>query len=231
MPAEATSSAVPPSNPPADSALPAAAPHAAARVSAVVLFAWLAAVTALGAAGSLARPPGAPPVPIALAFAVPIVLFLAGVRWWPALREFALALDLRLITAIQAWRFAGLAFIALYVHGVLPGHFAWPAGLGDIAIAATAPWVLLALVRRPDFVGSRAFVAWNWLGILDLLLAVGTGALDSALATADRASTVPMAGLPLVLIPAYFVPIFVMLHVAALMQARRHAVSRALGQR
>jgi len=34
-----------------------------------------------------------------------------------------------------------------------------------------------------------------------------------------------MAQLPLVLIPAYFVPLFVMLHLAALFQARRHAVS------
>src|SRR5262249_11237234 len=49
---------------------------------------------------------------------------------------------------------------ALYVHGVLPGAFAWPAGLGDIAIGVTAPWVALALVRRPGFATSRVFVAY-----------------------------------------------------------------------
>jgi hypothetical protein len=38
-------------------------------------------------------------------------------------------------------------------------------------------------------------------------------------------TTGPMAQLPLVLIPAYLVPLFVMLHLAALFQARRQASS------
>ena len=38
-----------------------------------------------------------------------------------------------------------------------------------------------------------------------------------------KITTGPMAQLPLVLIPAYFVPIFVMLHLAAFFQARRLA--------
>ncbi len=49
-------------------------------------------------------------------------------------------------------------------------------------------------------------MTWNVLGILDLVVAVSMGALNR---------------LPLVLVPAYFVPLFVMLHVAALPQARR----------
>ena len=72
---------------------------------------------------------------------------------------------------------------------------------------------------------NRAFIVWHLLGILDLLIAVGTGALSSALAIGvqSEVTTGPMAQLPLVLIPAYFVPLFVMLHVAALYQSRRHA--------
>ena len=129
------------------------------------------------------------------------------------------------MTGVQAWRFAGLGFIALYAHGVLPGLFAWPAGLGDIAIGITAPWIALKLTREPSFVSNRAFIVWHLLGILDLLIAVGTGALSSALAIGvqSEVTTGPMAQLPLVLIPAYFVPLFVMLHVAALYQSRRHA--------
>ena len=53
-----------------------------------------------------------------------------------AFRAFVLGLDLRLATAIQAWRFAGLGFIALYTYGVLPGMSAWPAGLGDTSRSA-----------------------------------------------------------------------------------------------
>lgn len=75
---------------------------------------------------------------------------------------------------------------------------------------------------RPGFVASRAFVTWNLLGILDLVVAVGTGVLSSGFvaALAGDVTTAALAQLPLVLIPAYFVPLFVMLHVIALLQAR-----------
>ena len=153
---------------------------------------------------------------------------LFAVYWFSrAFRAFVLGLDLRFATAIQAWRFAGLGFIALYTYGVLPGLFAWPAGLGDIAIGLTAPWVMQGLERRAKFAASKGFVVWNLLGILDLFGAVGTGTLSSLLAVgaAGEITTAPMAELPLVLIPAFLVPIFMMLHVAALIQARRLAGS------
>jgi hypothetical protein len=198
---------------------------AAKLVAAVVLLVWFALVTVLGAGGTFVTPPGTPPLPILIGVTAPILVFLAGLWLWRSFRELLLAADLRFLMAIQAWRFAGLGFLALYVHGVLPGSFAWPAGLGDIAIGVTAPWLLLALIRRPGFAASRTFVVWNVLGIVDLVVAVGSGALGSSLAVgaAGEITTGPMAQLPLVLIPAYFVPVFVMLHVTALLQARRLA--------
>ena len=191
----------------------------------VVLAIWLAAVFLLGAVGAFARPPGTPPIPIFLGATAPLVVFLAAYWGSARFRAFVLAIDLLLAAAIQAWRAGGLGFLALYAYGVLPGVFAWPAGLGDIAIGVTAPWVALALVRRPGFATSRVFIVWNLLGILDLVVAVTTGGLSSALASraAGEVTTSPMAQLPLVLIPAYLVPLFVMLHLAALFQARRHA--------
>ena len=86
----------------------------------------------------------------------------------------------------------------------------------------TAPWVALALLRRPGFAISRVFVVWNLLGILDLVVAVSVGGLSSAFASGapGEVTTGPMAQLPLVLIPAYLVPLFVILHLAALFQAR-----------
>ena len=192
-----------------------------------VLAAWFALVVLLGANGAFARPPGTPPLPIFIGFAAPIAIFFGAYWFSSAFRAFVLGLDLRLATAIQAWRFAGLGFIALYTYGVLPGSFAWPAGLGDIAIGLTAPWVMHALGRRPEFAASKWFVAWNLLGILDLFDAIGTGTASSLLAVgaAGEVTTAPMAQLPLVLVPAFFVPIFLMLHVAALLQARRLARS------
>jgi len=190
----------------------------------VVLAIWFVVVFILGAAGAFERPTGTLPIPILIGAAVPLVVFLAVYWGSAAFRAFVLSIDLLLATAIQAWRAGGLGFLALYVHAVLPGIFAWPAGLGDIAIGVTAPWVALALLRRRGFVNSRVFVAWNLLGILDLVVAVSIGALSSVLASgvAGEVTTGPMAQLPLVLIPAYLVPLFVVLHLAALFQAQRH---------
>ena len=155
-------------------------------------------------------------------------VFFVAYRTSAAFRDFVLNLDQRLAVGLQAWRFGGLGFIALTAYNVLPGAFAWPAGLGDIAIGATAPVLALSLARNPGLVSSRRFVAWNVLGILDLAVAVGTGTLVAWFGIgADSASMGPMAQLPLLLIPAFLVPVFVILHVAALFQAR-HAAAAAV---
>jgi hypothetical protein len=151
----------------------------------------------------------------------PVAAFLIAYRWSAAVREFALMADLRVVTATQAWRFGGFAFLALYTYEVLPGYFAWPAGLGDMAIGAAAPWMLVALAREPTFAASRRFVTWNVLGILDLIVAVTVAAAVPLLVPNGAVSTAAMARLPLVLIPGFFVPGFLILHLIALAQARR----------
>jgi hypothetical protein len=92
-----------------------------------------------------------------------------------------------------------------------------------MAIGVTSPLVLYALLRRPDFAGSKRFVAWNLSGILDLTVAVTIGALVPLLAPNfyGPVSTAPMTELPLLLVPTFLVPTFLMLHLTALFQARR----------
>jgi len=185
---------------------------------------WFALVFLLGIEGMFVRSPQSPPIPILLGFAIPLVVFAVAYLGSAAFRALVLGADLRFLTATQGWRAGGLGFLALYAHGVLPGLFAWPAGLGDIAIGITAPWVALALVRRSNFSTSPQFVVWNLFGILDLIVAVSTGVLSSGFIAglAGDVTTAPMAQMPLVLIPAYFVPLFIMFHVAALLQSRRN---------
>jgi len=192
---------------------------------AVVLALWLAVVVLLGANGAFVRPPGTPPYPIAIGVTAPLIVFLAAFWLSAAFRRFVTDADPTLLTAIQAWRWAGFAFIGLYAYGVLPGRFAWPAGLGDMAIGLTAPWIVLALVRRPSFAASRLFVIWNLLGMLDHVVGVTDAALVQTHATGavGEVTVAPMAELPLLLIPAFLVPLFFMLHLAALIQARRVA--------
>lgn len=189
----------------------------------LVLAGWLSLVIALGAAGVFVGRPGAPPIAIGIGVGAPLLLFFAWLRLSPAFRDFILSLDLRLVAAMQAWRWAGLGFLFLYAYKVLPGVFALPAGLGDMAIGITAPWIMLALIREPRFTGSAAFVRWNLLGILDLVVAISLGVVVAMLraGTPGEISSAPMATLPLLLVPAYLVPLFLMLHAAALMQSRR----------
>jgi hypothetical protein len=188
-----------------------------------VLLLWLALAFILGASEAFVREPGAPPLPILAGVLAPVLAFL--VAFWTArsFRDFVMSVDLPTVAAIQAWRFGGLGFIALYAYGVLPGLFAWPAGLGDMAIGVTAPLVAIALRRHPAFAGGRLFRVWNLLGILDLVVAVSLGALSSMLGygISGVITTFPMAQLPLVLIPTFFVPLFIMLHIASLLQAER----------
>lgn len=199
----------------------------AGRFIRLTLSAWLVAVFALGSFGLFVRPAGAPPFPILFGFALPIAVFLALYFASHAFRQAVLEADLAFITAVQAWRAGGLGFLALYTYGVLPGLFAWPAGLGDIAIGVTAPALVLALARDPAVAQSRRFVVWNLLGILDLVVAVSMGAIGSGFlpGLAPAVSTTPMSQMPLVLIPAYFVPVFLMLHLTALFQVRRRTAA------
>jgi len=137
----------------------------------VALALWFGIVFLLGAQGAFVQPPNSPPLPIFFGLAIPLAVFFTAYFSWSAFRAFILGTDLRLAAAIQAWRWAGSGFLLLYAQGVLPGLFAFPAGLGDMAIGVTAPWIVLGLVRHPSFAASRRYVVWNIMGILDLVVA------------------------------------------------------------
>jgi hypothetical protein len=183
------------------------------------LGSWFVAVFTVGAADGFVRPAGQPPLPILLSSMLPLAAFLAAYFGSSRFRALVLSADLRLLSAAQAWRAGGLIFLAFYAYDLLPGLFAWPAGLGDIAIGLTAPWIAAALTRDSRYAAEGRFAAWNVFGILDLVVAVGTGTLSSGIVPGltDVRST-PMSYMPLVLIPAFLVPLFVMLHLTALFQ-------------
>ena len=196
---------------------------------AFLFSAWLALVFVLAARGAFVGQPGTPPLALLISFVVPLSLFLIGYQTVRPFREFVLSADLRIIVGMQAWRWAGLDFLSLYAHNVLPAGFALPAGLGDMAIGVSAPWIILRLIRQPGFAARGTFIRWNVLGILDLLVAVSIGTVMAFVATGapGEISTAPMATLPLLLIPAFMVPLFLMLHATALMQSRQLIRSRA----
>jgi hypothetical protein len=162
--------------------------------------------------------PQRPPLLIGLAAVVPVLLFLAWYLRSRELRQFLLDVDLRLLTLVQTGRVAGILFVLLHARGLLPGIFALPAGWGDIAVGATAPFVAWTITAVDDF-RKEVFIWWNTLGMADLVLAVTLGILSSGAFPAFEtgASTTELMGrLPLSLVPTFFVPVYFIVHIISL---------------
>ena len=111
-----------------------------------------------------------------------------------------------------------MIFLILYAGGKLPSLFAWPAGVGDIAIGLTAPLVGFAYARAPRKAAGLVRT-WNVLGILDLVVAVTTGFLTapSLFQPIDvQPNSDLMTVLPMVMVPVYLVPLSIVLRLASL---------------
>lgn len=162
--------------------------------------------------------PQQPPLPILFAVLIPIALFSIWYLGSASFREWVLSLDPRALTSAQSWRIAGFTFLVLYTYRILPGAFALPAGWGDIFIGATAALAAakLATPRR-----RTAFILWQLLGMIDLVTAVSMGAGAGFLHPENPISTQPMTMLPLSLIPTFGVPLFFIVHIICIAQARR----------
>jgi hypothetical protein len=191
----------------------------------VIVVVWFPLVLAAGFAGTFESGPSRPPLTVLAAFLGPPLVFAVIYRVSRRFRDFVLAIDLRLLTAVQGWRVIGVMFLVFYAFGLLPGLFAWPAGVGDFAVGLAAPFVLLAMLRRsPTW---RRQVLWlNVAGLLDFIGAVGTGALASNSSiglVAEGARGVSLGSLPLSLIPTFAVPLWTICHIVSLLQLARTA--------
>jgi hypothetical protein len=183
-------------------------PPAMGRPTAVLvgLGVWLAVAVALGASGRLQGL--VPPIPQLTLVALTVGALLVTARV-AAVRTWALSVDVRVLVAFHLTRFVGASFLVLYRRGELPYDFAVPGGWGDILVASLA--LLLLVGGPPDTVGRlRAYVAWNVLGLLDILFVVATAA---RLGLAAPASMAALLRLPLSLLPTFLVPLIITSHV------------------
>ena len=140
-----------------------------------------------------------------------LVLALAMVR---PLRAWSLATDIRYLIAFHLIRFVGFYFLFLYSLRELPYNFAVFGGWGDIAVA------LLALVVMFFRVKSRtALVAWNLLGLADIIGVAATAARDEA---AVPGSMHLLDRFPLILLPTCIVPLIIVTHGLMLVRAARY---------
>jgi len=119
---------------------------------------WFGAALLLAARGVFATRPNELPLTLALAFLVPILLFVLALGVSSRWRALVVSVPPVFLIALNGWRFIGLGFLMAYAEGMLPGGFAWPAGLGDIAMAATAAWVVARVAADDRFRFGKTFL-------------------------------------------------------------------------
>lgn len=170
--------------------------------SAVVAAAWLVGVFLLGDAGNEVLPPHIP-VALGATLLVGYLLLLSS-----TFRRIVAAVPQHWLIGIQAFRMLGAIWLVRYFAGALPGLFALPAGIGDVATGLLAPFVAYAWYSGKPYARSAA-IAWNLFGMADLVNAVVLGMLTNG----------GGGGIifPLVLIPAYGVPRAFLIHSYSLM--------------
>lgn len=191
-----------------------------------ILLGWLAVTVMLGALGvyhvdSIEIPT------IQYGILLPIIVGALLIWRSETAKSLIAAVPQPWLVGVQLYRALGVIFLILYATDRLPALFAWPAGLGDIAVGLLAPIVGVAYARAPR--KSENLVAgWNIFGILDLVIAVGTGfaTAPSLLQPIEVQPTSDlMTVLPMVLIPVYLVPLSILLHLASLAKLHREEVA------
>lgn len=173
---------------------------------------WFLVAALLGVAGVFASP--VLPVGFAMGIAVfaPVI---AGSAIAARTRGFGVPLTT--LVGVHMGRILGASFLLLYSAGRLPSTFAHSAGWGDVATAVLAIPVMWAIQHR--VAGWRWFTgAWNLLGMADLLTAVtlGVGSAPGSLVRFihEAPGSGAIATFPWVLVPAFFVPLYLLTHVA-----------------
>ncbi len=193
---------------------PRMAPYA---VTGLVVVAWatIVFVAALGGAFETTAESTFPPL-IGVAIIAPIVIGAIVLFALPGFMERVRRIPLQWLVAVQVYRVAGVLFLIAYAQGDLPAEFALPAGIGDILVGLAAPFVAHKLAKQGPERARGAVLAWAWLGIFDLVVAVTCGFLTAPSVFQQLALDAPnseITSYPFVLIPVFAVPASVLLHV------------------
>jgi len=197
-------------------------------ISALVLV-WYGLVMALAKHDAFRASPTAKSPALPLAVFAPVLLLLWLILRSEAMARIVDATPLSWLMGIQVYRVLGVIFLVLWGTGQLPWQFALPAGGGDVLVGLFAIRVALA-ASRGSMASCKAAYAWNVLGILDLVVALGTGFLTSPGPFQLLAFNHPnlfVSRYPLVMIPAFMVPLSLILHGISLWKLRRMAGSSA----
>jgi hypothetical protein len=182
------------------------------------LAAWLALDVALASLGVFAATIHRPIPFIAAGIVFPVLAGLWLLRRPGGLGRLIDSIPTPSLIDVQIYRVAGGVFVLAWALGRMPAIFALVAGLGDIAVGASAPFVA-ARLERGQARAREVAVMWNIAGIADLVVAVTLGAATSSTPLWPTLLGHPnplISRLPFVLIPVFAVPLSILLHVITL---------------
>jgi len=187
-----------------------------AIVSGVVLGAWVLTDILLARRGFFLPPDARRAPPIGIHLAVVLLGLTIALVFSGTLRR--LLTNQKHLIWLNVWRLVGVVFLILMVKGQVPALWALPAGIGDVIVGLTAPWVANQ-VDKPG--GIRKAIILNLFGTADLIVAVGLGVMTNP-GPLQMFHTIPKSDLltrfPLVLVPAFLVPLAFALHIISLWQ-------------
>jgi len=132
------------------------------------------------------------------------------------------------LIAYQMFRVnGGVIFLPLWYYGFLPGFFALPAGIGDTLTGLFAIVAVVALWRDAPLARPLAY-AVNVFGMADLIYAISMGVTSTLTSTTAEVS--PIVMYPLIMVPAFGVPLAFVVHCLSIWQLRRRGRVALNGQ-
>lgn len=196
-------------------------PHDGKRAliaTSIFLGVWYAADLYFAFRGYFAYNSGLPAPIAGVAVLLPVVVGAIAAVLWAPLRSVIAAIPHENIIRIQVFRVIGYSFLVLMYRGLLPPQFALPAGIGDVFIGIDA-LIVAQLYARGSRRAPAIGLLWNALGVLDLVIAISIGTLGSTSPIRLFNLTPPtdlMTMLPMVMIPAFAVPFYFILHIVSI---------------
>jgi hypothetical protein len=192
---------------------------------AIPLALWIAVVWGLALNGTFRSSSGANRVVPALPLAIflPVVVGLGLLYSSKTIASVLDATPPSWLIGLQVYRVLGGIFLVNWALGTMPGAFALPAGIGDVAVGLLAlPTALWVTSATP--IGRKVGTWWNLLGLTDFAVAIAMGMMTSPGPFQRFAldhPNVQLGTFPTVMIPAFAVPNSILLHALSLRQLKR----------
>ncbi len=165
-----------------------------------------------------------------LATFVPLVITGCFLLYPPSRRVFEgwiASISLREFLWIHLIRLAALGTIIKMLRGTLPAHFILPVGVPDFILALSVP-LMVWLAFRKRVIGRRALMAWNVFGFglfLPALVLLHLSVPSPIRLFFDPPNTYEVFRFPMALVPSLLVPLFIIIHNAAIVKLLRPGLS------